>query len=144
MSITTGVAWKPFDPLSLGLDHTWRGQDEGSYAEDAFGVEGYGRNSERKDHRLGLTLNYKIADLVSIEVRQSLSVQDKWRITEEGKTPIWDKYDASLVGKASTEYSLPDGTTLNVSVARTHRDATSISERQREVWNISANLNRTF
>jgi len=58
--------------------------------------------------------------------------------------PVWDKYDASIVGRASTEYTLPDGTTLNVSVARTHRDATSISERQREVWNISANLSRTF
>ncbi|MFH1866447.1 MAG: hypothetical protein ABIK85_11255, partial [Candidatus Eisenbacteria bacterium] len=144
MSITTGLNWKPFDPLDLGLEHSWRGQDEGSYGEDAFGVEGYGRNSEREDHRLGLTLNYKIADMISIEVKQSLSVQNKWRISEDGKTPVWDKFDADLVGRASTEYSLPDGTTLNVSVARTHREATSISERQREVWNISANISRTF
>ncbi|MFH1689165.1 MAG: hypothetical protein ABIE42_02875 [Candidatus Eisenbacteria bacterium] len=144
MSITTGLSWKPFDPLDLGLEHTWRGQDEGSYGEDAFGVEGYGRNSEREDHRLSLTLNYKIADQISIEVRQSLSVQNKWRVSEDGKAPVWDKFDANLVGRASTEYSLPDGTTLNVSVARTHREATSISERQREVWNISANLSRVF
>ncbi len=42
------------------------------------------------------------------------------------------------------DYSLPDGTALRISVARTHRNATSISERQREVWNIAANLSRTF
>ena len=144
MSITTSMNWKPFDPLDLGMEHTWRGQDEGSYVEDALGIEGYGKNSERKDHKLGLTIKYKIADLISIEVRQSLSVQDKWKFTDDGKVPVWDKYDANIVGRASTEYTLTDGTTLNVSVARTHRDATSISERQREVWNISANLGRTF
>lgn len=144
MSITTNLDWKPFSPLNLGLEHSWRGQDEGSYVEDEFGVEGYGRNSEREDHRLGLALNYKIANLVSIEVKQSLSIQDKWRITEDGRTRVWDKFDTSILGRASTEYSLPDGTTLNVSVARTQREATSISERQRKVWNISANISRTF
>ena len=144
MSITTGLNWKPFSPLDLGFEHSWRGQDEGSYVEDALGVEGYGRNSERKDHRLGLTLNYKIADTISIEVKQSLSVQNKWRTNEGGRIPVWDKFDATLVGRASTEYTLPDGTKLDVSVARTHREATSISERQREVWNISANISRSF
>ncbi len=145
MSITTGLNWKPFDPLELGLEHTWRVQDEGSYAENEHGVEGYGRNSERVDQKLGVTLGYKIADVIKIEVRQNLGVQDKWSIDEDGdKTPVWDKFDTSIVGKASTDYSLPDGTTLKISVARTHRNATSISERQREVWNISADLSRTF
>jgi hypothetical protein len=145
MSVTTTLSWKPFDKLDLGLEHSWRGQDEGSYAEDEYGVEGYGRNSEREDHRLGLSLNYKIADLIAIEVRQHLSVQNKWRMDDDGeKTPVWDKFDTGIVGKATTDYSLPDGTTLSLSVQRTHRDATSISDRQREVWNITANLNRTF
>jgi hypothetical protein len=144
MTITTGFNWKPFTPLELGFDHTWRAQDEGSYVEDAYGVEGYGKNSERRDHRLGLTLNYKIADLVTIEVKQSLSVQNKWKFVDGEKVHSWEKFDASVVGRASTEYSLDDGTTLKVTVARTHRDATSISDRQREVWNISANLSRTF
>ncbi len=145
MSVTTGLNWKPFDPLELGLEHTWRVQDEGSYAENEQGVEGYGRNSERIDQKLGITLGYKIADLIQIEVRQNLGVQDKWRIDEDGnKTAVWDKFDTSIVGKASTDYSLPDGTALKISIARTHRNATSISERQREVWNISANLSRTF
>jgi hypothetical protein len=145
MSITTGLNWRPFDPLELGLEHTWRAQDEGSYTENEQGVEGYGRNSERIDQKLGITLGYKIADLITIEVRQNLGVQDKWKIDEDGdRTPVWDKFDTSIVGKASTEYSLPDGTALKISVARTHRNATNISERQREVWNIAANLNRTF
>jgi hypothetical protein len=144
MLITTNLSWKPFDQLDLGLEHSWRGQDEGSYAEDEFGVEGYGRNSEREDHKLGLSVNYKIADLIAIEVRQHLTVQNKWRVDEDGKTPVWDKFDTGISGKASTDYSLPDGTTLSISVQRTHRDATSISDRQREVWNITANLNRTF
>jgi hypothetical protein len=145
MSISTGLNWKPFDPLDLSIEHTYKAQDEGSYVKDEQGVEGYGRSSERADQTLGLTLRYKIADLVSIEVRQSLSVQDKWRIDAEGnKTRTWDKFDTSIVGKATTEYSLDDGTTLNASVARTLRDATSISDRQREVWNISVTLNRTF
>jgi len=145
MSIKTGLSWKPFEPLALNLDHTYRTQDEGSYAEDEFGVEGYGKGSERVDQSLGLTLRYKIADMINIEVNQRLGVQDKWRYDDEGeRSKIWDKYDASIVGRASTEYSLPDGTKLNASVARTLRDATSISERQREVWNISVTANRTF
>jgi len=144
MSIITGVNWKPFDPLELGMEHTWRVQDEGSYSEDEYGAKGYGRSSERVDQKLGITLGYKIGDLVRIEVRQNLGVQDKWKIEEDGKTPVWDKFDTSIVGKASTEYTLPDGTALKISIARTHRNATNISERQREVWNISANLNRTF
>ena len=144
MSITTGLNWKPFNPLELGVEHTWRVQDEGSYSEDEHGVEGYGRSSERIDQKLGITLGYKIADLIKIEVRQNLGVQNKWKIDEDGKTPTWDRFDTSIVGRASTEYSLPDGTALKISIARTHRNATSISERQREVWNISANLNRTF
>ncbi len=144
MSITTNLDVKPFDPLNLGIEHSWRGQDEGSYVEDEFGVEGYGRNSEREDHRLSLTVNYKIANMIAIEVKQSLSVQNKWRVADDGRTPVWDKFDANIVGRASTEYSLPDGTTLNVSVARTQREATSISERQRKVWNISANISRNF
>ncbi len=144
MSITTGCNWKPLGALELALEHTWRGQDEGSYIEDVYGVEGYGRNSERQDQKLGITLNYKIADLVAIEVKQSLSVQNKWKVTDDGEIPVWDKFDTRLVGKASTDYELPDGTTLKVTIKRTHRNATSISERQREVWNISATINRIF
>ena len=144
MSITTGCNWKPFSPLDLVLEHTWRAQDEGSYVEDVYGVEGYGRNSERQDQKLGITLRYKIADIVTIEVKQSLSVQNKWKINDDGKTPVWDKFDTRIVGKASTDYSLPDGTTLKVTIARTHRNATSISDRQREVWNITAKISRTF
>ena len=144
MSIITGLNWKPFNPLELGLEHTWRVQDEGSYSKDEYGVEGYGRSSERIDQKFGITLGYKIGDLISIEVRQNLGVQNKWKIEEDGKTPVLDKFDTSIVGRASTEYSLPDGTALKISIARTHRNATNISERQREVWNISANLSRTF
>ena len=144
MSVITGLNWRPFDPLELGVEHTWRVQDEGSYSTGEQGVEGYGRSSERIDQKLGITLGYKIAGLVAIEVRQNLGVQNKWKIDEDGRTPTWDKFDTSLVGKASTDYSLPDGTTIKVSIARTHRNATNISERRREVWNISANLSRTF
>ena len=144
LSIKTGLNWKPFTPLELGLEHTWRSQDEGSYVEDAHGNEGYGKNSERVDQVLGLSLNYKIGDLIAIEVRQNLNVQNKWKVEDEGKTLVWDRFDTSIVGRASTDYTLSDGTILKISVARTHRDATSISERQREVWNISADLTRTF
>jgi hypothetical protein len=145
MTITTGVSWKPFSPLDLSIEHTFRAQDEGSYVKDEQGVEGYGRNSERSDQSLGFTVRYRIADLISIEVKQTLGVQDKWRINEDGsRTRVWDKYDTSILGKASTEYSLDDGTKLTASIARTLRDATSISERQREVWNIAVTLDRTF
>jgi hypothetical protein len=144
-SVSTGLNWKPFDPLSLTIDHTYRSQDEGSYVKDTSGLETYGKSSERADHSMTLGLKYKIADLVSIEVTQNLNVQDKWRINEDGsRTRTWDKFDTSIVGKAITEYSLADGTTLKASVARTLRDATSISDRQRQVWNISVTLNRTF
>ena len=79
-----------------------------------------------------------------IEVRHDFGTQEKWNITEDGRVPVWDMYDTSIVGRASTEYTFEDGTRLVASIARTHRDATSISESQKEVWNITLKLNRTF
>jgi hypothetical protein len=144
LAVTTGMNWSPFDPLKLNIDHTYRTQDEGAYVDDENGTESYGKDSERVTQKLGVGLRYTIAGRIHIEVRQELGVQEKWNITPDGKVPAWDTFDTNIVGKASTEYSLDDGTKITASVARTHRDATSISDRQREVWNISLNLNRTF
>ncbi len=144
MSVTTGINWKPIGKLNMDISHTYRIQDEGAYVRDEDGLEKYGKDSERVDQKIGIGVNYRIADIVDIEVRQELGVQEKWKIDENGKTPTWDKFDTSIVGRASTDYTLPDGTSVRFSVARTHRDATSISDRQREVWNISLKFNRTF
>ncbi|MBN2564147.1 MAG: hypothetical protein JXB46_00390 [Candidatus Eisenbacteria bacterium] len=144
LSITSSADWRPFDPLRLNIEHTYRTQDEGAYVEDDAGVEAYGKDTERVTQKLAVGLRYTIAGRIDIEVKQDFGVQEKWSFTPEGKVPSWDTFDTSIVGKASTEYSLDDGTTITATVARTHRDATSISDRQREVWNISLNLNRTF
>jgi hypothetical protein len=144
MSVTSSINWRPFEPLSIDVSHTYRTQDEGSYIEDEAGNEAYGRSSERATQNLTVGVRYTIAEKIDIEVQNEFGVQEKWNITPDGKVPVWDTYDTSIVGKASTEYSLDDGTTIKATVARTHRDATSISDRQREVWNITLNLNRTF
>lgn len=144
LGVKTAASWKPFNPLDLSISHAYTLQDEGGYVEDQYGVERYGKASERIDQKLTIRLDYKIADMVNIEVRQEFGVQDKWKIVDDQKVHSWDKYDTSLVGSARTRYELTDGTTIEATVARTHRDATNISDSKREVWNISIKVDRTF
>jgi len=143
-SINTGLTWKPFSRLKLVFGHTYRSQDEGSYVEDEDGVERYGKNSERDDNSLDLSLGYKLFDFIDIDVKQSLSFQKRWAIEDGEKRLSWDKFDTTLTGKASADYELPSGTTLKFTLARVYRDATNITERQREVWDISLNIDKTF
>jgi hypothetical protein len=144
LSVKTGATWKPFGAFDLNITHGYTIQDEGGYVKDAYGVEKYGKASERIDQKLAIRVRYKLADVVDIEVKQELGVQDKWNIVNEKKVHTWDRFDTSVVGSARTRYTLPDGTTLEGSIARTHRDATNISDSQREIWNISLRLGRTF
>jgi hypothetical protein len=142
--INTGFDWRPLGDLGLSVDHTYRGQDEGAYREDEFGVERYAKNSERDDNSMSISVRYKLLNLVDIEVKQELSFQKKWTFSDDEKRLAWDKYDTSVTGRASISHSFEDGARFSVSVARTHRDATNIVERQREVWNITANVDKTF
>lgn len=142
--VATSLDWQPIGGLGLGIEHRYRGQDEGTYREDEFGVERYARNSERDDNSMSISVSYTLFDLINLEVKQELSFQKKWTFSDDEKTLAWEKYDTSVTGKAGFNHTLEDGTKFNVSVGRTHRDATSIVERQREVWNISASIDKTF
>jgi len=142
--IGTGLDWRPIGGLGLNVEHKYRGQDEGAYREDEFGVERYARNSERDDHSMSISVRYRLLELIDLEVKQDLSFQKKWTFSDDEKRLAWEKYDTSVTGRASLNHTLEDGTRLSVSVARTHRDATNIVERQREVWNITANIDKTF
>jgi hypothetical protein len=93
---------------------------------------------------MSIAMKYRLFDLVDLEVRQDLSFQKKWGFDGDQKRLAWEKYDTSVTGKASLSHALENGTRFNVSVARTQRDATSIVERQRQVWNITANIDKTF
>jgi opacity protein-like surface antigen len=143
-SITTGLDWRPFDPLKLGIEHRYRAQDEGAYVKDESGVEGYGKNSERTDNSMKIGLRYKLWGALDIDASQELSFQKKWSFSGGKRTFSWEKFDATLAGKASMDYELKDGSKLKLSVGRTHRDATSILDRQRKVWNIALSIDRTF
>ena len=142
--VDTSFDWDPVRRLKLGLSHGYRIQDEGSYVEDAFGVERYGKSSERQHHRLSLSVGYTFFGVIDVEARQELSTQTKWSIDEGEKKLSWEKYDTTLTGKASADHTTADGTTIKVSVGRTYRDATRILDRQREVWDISINVGKTF
>jgi hypothetical protein len=142
--IGTSLDWRPIGGLGVGIEHRYRGQDEGAYREDEFGVERYARNSERDDNSMSISMSYTLFDLINLEVRQELSFQKKWTFSDDEKTLAWEKYDTSVTGKAGFNHTLEDGTKFNVSVGRTHRDATNIVERRREVWNISASIDKTF
>jgi hypothetical protein len=142
--IGTDLDWRPLPGLGLSVDHTYRGQDEGAYQEDELGVERYSRNSQRDDNSMSITVKYRLFDLVDLEVKQDLSFQKKWTFDGDQKALAWEKYDTSVTGKASFSHTLKDGARFSVSVARTHRDATNIVERQRQVWNITANIDKTF
>ncbi len=142
--VTTGLDWEPIDGLRLALNHTYRGQDEGSYTPDADGVERYGRNSERNDNRVDIALRYRMFGLVGLEVRQEFSVQKRYRYQDGEKLPSSTKYDTSITGRAVADHTWDSGTEFSFSVARTHRDATNIVERQREVWDIVVELSKTF
>jgi hypothetical protein len=142
--VATSAEWKVLAPLSLTIGHEYRAQDEGSYREDEQGVERYGRNSERDDQRISLTLKYRLFDFVDLEVSHDYSVQTRWTFREGEREFAWERYDTSVSGKAIANHEFADGTTLNVTVGRKHRDATNIVERQREVWDISLNIVKTF
>lgn len=142
--ISTGLDWRPIDGLGLNVEHKYRGQDEGAYREDELGVERYARNSERDDNSMAISVRYNLFDLIDIEVKQELSFQKKWTFNDDERRLAWEKYDTSVTGRAGLNHSLEDGTRLSVSVGRTHRDATNIVDRQREVWNITANIDKKF
>lgn len=143
-AVTTSVDWPIRGSLKLSADHKYRAQDEGSYVEDEYGVERYGRNSERDEQTLGVTVSYKLAGLIDIEVNQTFGVQEKWRVEDGARNLSWTRHDTSITGKAGLEYTLRDGTTVSASVSKTSRDATRIAESQREVWRASVTINRTF
>ena len=143
-AVITGLDWEPIVGLRLALNHTYRGQDEGAYTPDADGVERYGRNTERNDNRVDITVRYRIFGLVGLEVRQEFSVQKRYRYQDGVKLPSTEKYDTSITGRAVADHTWDSGTELSLSVARTHRDATNIVERQREVWDILVELSKTF
>ena len=142
--IDTSLDWSPIDRLKLGGTHEYRAQDEGSYVEDALGVERYGTSSERHNHRLSLSVGYAFFGIIDVEARQVLSTQTKWKIDDGEKDLAWEKFDTTLSGKASADHTLADGTTIKFSFGRTYRDATNILDRQREIWDISVDASKTF
>jgi hypothetical protein len=144
LGVTTEFRWSGLTSLDALVSHTYSGQDEGAYVEGADGVSRYGKNSERDDHTMRISVKYKLFGAVSIEAIQEFTVQQKWNLLEGVRSLAWERHDTSLTGKASADYKLADGTTLKFSVARTDRDATTIVERQRQVWNISVNIDKTF
>jgi hypothetical protein len=144
VGVTTELKWSALTALEVLVSHRYTGQDEGAYVRGDDGIRRYGRNSERDDHTMKVSLKYKLLDAVSIEAAQDFTVQQKWNLFDGVRSLAWERHDTSLTGKASADYRLADGTTLKVSVARTDRDATTIVERQRHVWNISVSIDRTF
>ncbi|MBD3348320.1 MAG: hypothetical protein GF400_03870 [Candidatus Eisenbacteria bacterium] len=143
-SVDSSIDWSPFRALKLSFSHRFRSQDEGSYVEGDDGIERYGKNSERDNHSVGLNLTYKLFGFIDVKVSQSLSTQKRWNVEDGARELAWEKFDTTLSGKASADYELPSGTKLKFNVARTYRDATNIIDRQREVWDISLNIDKTF
>jgi hypothetical protein len=142
--VNTTVDWTIIRNVKLKLTHKLRSQDEGSYVEDSAGVERYGKNSEREDNSLGLEFGYKLFGFVNLSLSQTLSLQKKWKIDDGERELSWDRYDTTLTGSASADYELPSGAKVRFNVGRTNRDATNILDRQREVWDISLNVDKTF
>ncbi|MFH1502256.1 MAG: hypothetical protein ABIG03_04340 [Candidatus Eisenbacteria bacterium] len=143
-AVNTGVDWRPLKAVRLSIDHKYRAQDEGAYVEDDDGVERYGKNSERDNKSLTLRFGYKLFTFIDFEIRQTFSIQRKWQMEDGERELSWEKFDTVLTGQATADYELPSGTTLKFNVGRTYRDATSILDRQREVWDISLNIEKTF
>jgi hypothetical protein len=143
-AIDTSFDWSPVDRLKLAASHEYRVQDEGSYVEDALGVERYGKSSERQNHRMSLSVGYAFFGIIDVEARQVFSTQTKWKIDDGERDLSWEKFDTTLMGKASADHTLADGTTIRLSVGRTYRDATNILDRQRQVWDVSIDASKTF
>lgn len=143
-TVSSSVDWRPMGKVRLSMSHRYRSQDEGSYVEDEFGLERYGKNSERDDNNLDLRIGYKLFGLIDLDVSQGLSFQKKWNIRDGERELDYEKFDTTLTGKAQVDYQLESGTKLSLKIGRTYRDATNITERQREVWDISLNIDKTF
>ncbi|MBM3308233.1 MAG: hypothetical protein FJY74_07905 [Candidatus Eisenbacteria bacterium] len=144
LGVTTEARWSGARKLDLTVSHRYVAQDEGSYVTGSDGIARYGKNSERDDHTMKATLRYRLFDAIGIEASQSYSVSQRWTIVDGGRRLSWERHDTSLTGKASVDYKLEDGTTLKASVARTDRDATSLVERLRRVWDVSLSIDKAF
>ena len=144
LGVATEYRWAGLRGLAIILSHRYTSQDEGAYVTGADGVARYGKNSERDNHTLGITVTYKLFDEISIEASQEFTVQQKWSIADGERRLSWERHDTRLTGKASADYTLADGTTLKVSVGRTDRDATNIVAQQRRVWDISVSIDKAF
>lgn len=144
LAVDTSLDWNPVRKLKIDASHGFRAQDEGSYVEDALGVEHYGRSSERHNHRMSVSIGYTFFGFLDVEARQELSTQTKWTIDAGERKLSWEKFDTTLTGKASANHTLADGTTIRLSVGRIYRDATSILERQRQAWDVSIDASKTF
>ncbi len=143
-NVTTAADWKVIDPVNLSIQHAYRGQDEGSYIEGEDGVERYGKNSERDEHRLSLSLRYRLFEFIDLEFAHDYSVQTRWTFSEGERQFAWERFDTSISGKATATHTFENGTEFRATLGRKHRDATNIVERQREIWDISLNIVRTF
>ncbi len=143
-TVSTSLDWSPIGRVRLSVDHRYRSQDEGAYVEDEFGVERYGKNSERDDNNLDLRVDYKLFGVVSLVIVQKLSYQKKWDIEDGARELAWEKFDTSLSGKAQADYQLDNGAKISFTVGRIYRDASNITDRQREVWDITLNIDKTF
>jgi hypothetical protein len=144
LAVKTDITWKPIKPLTLHIDHKYSSRDEGAYVEDEYGVERYGKNRERDDHGITVRVQYKLAGAINVEASQTFNVKRNWSFYDGEREFDWERFDKSFSIKAGSERRLPNGSTLKFSVGRTLKDATSINERQRDVWNITLNLDRTF
>ncbi len=142
--VTTDLSWRILERINTTFTHKYRGQDDGSYVEGDDGIERYGKTGERDTHTLGIVVRYKLFGLIDLEVQQDYSVSMKWIIEGGNRRLSWEKHDTRIQGKASLSHNLEDGTTVRASVSRTLRDAANINERQRDVWNASISLERTF
>ncbi len=144
LGVTTEFRWSGLASLNATLSHRYTGQDEGAYVRGDDGVRRYGKNSERDTHTMRIGIKYELFGVVDIEASQDFTVQQKWNLLDGVRSLAWERHDTSLTGKASADFKLAEETTLKFSVARTDRDATSIAESQRRVWNIAVSINKNF
>ncbi len=144
LGVTTELRWSGLTSLDATLSHKYTAQDEGAYVRGEDGFRRYGKNSERDTHTMRIAVKYELFGVVDIEASQDFTVQQKWNLLDGVRSLAWERHDTSLTGKASADFKLAQETTLKFSVARTERDATSIAESQRRVWNIAVSINKNF
>jgi hypothetical protein len=128
--------------VALGIDHTYRYQDQGGYYE-VGGSNKYSRAAGSETNTFGLGTSYGIGGF-RFNVKQSYYRQDTWTYKDSKKVFKPGNWSVDLSGRAGFKYEFRERTKVSFSVERNRLEGTNVGEAFRQYWNVELEASRVF